>query len=164
MKYQSQSKEDKVHSKEIRNEPLPEPNIINGDLHEENSGENFYIRDAVIHPVIQLGDDDTVLIQQQNPIGVEYMRSNPTYDFWDKNDQMSLKNHHYSETTDMDVPSTNAEVLANAFAQGLKDEDFFRSLAKQPAVNFNNLLERAEKYVNLEEATHAKLASGMCTT
>ncbi|KAG8387572.1 hypothetical protein BUALT_Bualt02G0035300 [Buddleja alternifolia] len=46
----------------------------------------------------------------------------------------------------LEVPSASAEVLSNAFAQGLNDGEFFRSFAKNPPISLNNLLTRAEKY------------------
>ncbi|KAG8388320.1 hypothetical protein BUALT_Bualt02G0113300 [Buddleja alternifolia] len=53
----------------------------------------------------------------------------------------------------LEVPSASADVLSNTFAQGLNDGEFLRSLAKKPPTSFNNLLTRAEKYVNMKEAT-----------
>ncbi|KAG8369150.1 hypothetical protein BUALT_Bualt15G0121400 [Buddleja alternifolia] len=59
-------------------------------------------------------------------------------------------------TAGLEVPFANAKVLSNAFAQGLKDVDFFRSLAKNPAPSFDNQLARMEKYVNIEEVSKMK--------
>lgn len=42
------------------------------------------------------------------------------------------------------------------FSKGLLAGDFFKSLAKKPAVNFDNLLAHAGKYVNREEAQRLK--------
>ncbi|KAL0405190.1 UNVERIFIED_CONTAM: hypothetical protein Slati_3832900 [Sesamum latifolium] len=42
----------------------------------------------------------------------------------------------------MEVPSATQEVKASAFAQGLLDGDFFKSLAKKPATKFDVLLAR----------------------
>ncbi|KAG8369315.1 hypothetical protein BUALT_Bualt15G0138500 [Buddleja alternifolia] len=47
----------------------------------------------------------------------------------------------------LEIPSGSAEMLANAFAQGLNDGEFFGSLAKKPANNFDNLQAREEKYI-----------------
>ncbi|KAL0451448.1 UNVERIFIED_CONTAM: hypothetical protein Slati_1122900 [Sesamum latifolium] len=44
------------------------------------------------------------------------------------------------------------EVKASAFAQGLMDGDFFKSLAKKPTTKFDVLLARAAKYINMEDA------------
>lgn len=44
----------------------------------------------------------------------------------------------------------------SAFSQGLLEEDFFRSLIKKPPENFDELLSRAIKYVNVEEAQSAR--------
>ncbi|KAG8377661.1 hypothetical protein BUALT_Bualt08G0056100 [Buddleja alternifolia] len=48
------------------------------------------------------------------------------------------------------------EALFPQQQQGLKDGYFFRSLAKKPVFSFDNLLARAEKYVNMEEAARIK--------
>ncbi|KAK6163872.1 hypothetical protein DH2020_000736 [Rehmannia glutinosa] len=58
--------------------------------------------------------------------------------------------------TALEVPSANQEILTSALTQGLKEGDFFRSLAKRPARDFDDVLSRAEKYVNLEEAQKGK--------
>lgn len=41
-------------------------------------------------------------------------------------------------------------------AQGLRDGEFFKSLAKKSALNFDNMLCRAEKSINKEEAPKMK--------
>ncbi|KAK6147992.1 hypothetical protein DH2020_018904 [Rehmannia glutinosa] len=56
----------------------------------------------------------------------------------------------------LEVPSANQEILTSALTQGLKEGDFFRSLAKRPVRDFDDILSRAEKYVNLEEAQKGK--------
>ncbi|KAL0324779.1 UNVERIFIED_CONTAM: hypothetical protein Sradi_5047200 [Sesamum radiatum] len=59
-------------------------------------------------------------------------------------------------TAALEVPTATQEVKANAFAQGLLDGDFFKSLAKKPATKFDALLARAAKYVNMEDAQASK--------
>ncbi|KAK6160362.1 hypothetical protein DH2020_003743 [Rehmannia glutinosa] len=59
----------------------------------------------------------------------------------------------------LEVPSANQEILASALTQGLKEGDFFQSLAKRPARDFDDVLSRAEKYVNLEEPIKARRKS-----
>ncbi|KAK6140855.1 hypothetical protein DH2020_025387 [Rehmannia glutinosa] len=56
----------------------------------------------------------------------------------------------------LDVPSATQEVLSSALSQGLQESDFFKSIAKRPAKNFDDLLASAEKYVNLEQAQKGK--------
>ncbi|KAI3455044.1 hypothetical protein Pfo_011707 [Paulownia fortunei] len=60
----------------------------------------------------------------------------------------------------LEVPSATQEVLSNALAQGLKDGEFFRSLAKKSARSFDDLLARAEKYINMEEVQRMKRDEG----
>lgn len=54
------------------------------------------------------------------------------------------------------VPSVSSELLVSALSQGLVDGQFFSSLVKKPPINYDNLLRRAEKYINLEEAQRAR--------
>ncbi|KAL0298692.1 UNVERIFIED_CONTAM: hypothetical protein Sradi_6529000 [Sesamum radiatum] len=56
----------------------------------------------------------------------------------------------------LEVPSTTQEVTPSAFAQGLLDRDFYKSLAKKPATKFDALLARAAKYINMEDAQSSK--------
>ncbi|KAK4409402.1 hypothetical protein Sango_0013200 [Sesamum angolense] len=53
-------------------------------------------------------------------------------------------------TAALEVPLATQEVKVSIFAQGLLDEDFFKSLAKKPATKFDALLARAAKYINKE--------------
>ncbi|KAG8382418.1 hypothetical protein BUALT_Bualt05G0075200 [Buddleja alternifolia] len=62
-------------------------------------------------------------------------------------------------TAALENPSASADVLSYLFTQGLNDSEFFRSIAKKPPISFDNLLTRAEKYVNTEEATQIKRAT-----
>ncbi|XP_073017766.1 uncharacterized protein [Primulina eburnea] len=50
----------------------------------------------------------------------------------------------------LDVPSCALETKTTTLTQGLCDGDFFRSLAKRTPVDFEDLLARAEKYINME--------------
>lgn len=52
----------------------------------------------------------------------------------------------------LEVLKAKQEVLVNALAQILRIGEFFRSLAKKAVKNFNDLLARAEKYINVKEA------------
>ncbi|KAL0463041.1 UNVERIFIED_CONTAM: hypothetical protein Slati_0191700 [Sesamum latifolium] len=56
----------------------------------------------------------------------------------------------------LEVPSTTQEVKASAFSQGLSDGDFFKSLTKKSASEFDALLARAAKFINIEDAQAAK--------
>lgn len=56
----------------------------------------------------------------------------------------------------MDVPTCATETKISAFVQGLREGDFFRSLVKKVPHNFEELLSRAEKYINMEEAQKHK--------
>ncbi|XP_073047725.1 uncharacterized protein [Primulina eburnea] len=52
----------------------------------------------------------------------------------------------------LEVPAAATETLVNAFTQGLRGGQFFNSLVKKPPQSYDELLSRAEKYVNLEDA------------
>ncbi|XP_073067275.1 uncharacterized protein [Primulina eburnea] len=59
----------------------------------------------------------------------------------------------------LEVPACAPETKTTAFTQGLKEGDFFRSLVKKQPGNFEDLLSRAEKYINMEEAQRQKKES-----
>ncbi|XP_012851655.1 PREDICTED: uncharacterized protein LOC105971353 [Erythranthe guttata] len=61
----------------------------------------------------------------------------------------------------LEVPATSEEVLINALAQGLRMGEFFDSLSKKAPVSFNDLLRRAEKYINAEEARRSRTIEGI---
>ncbi|XP_073152319.1 uncharacterized protein [Henckelia pumila] len=52
----------------------------------------------------------------------------------------------------LEVPAATADTLVNSFTQGLRGGEFFKSLVKKPPLTYDELLSRAEKYVNLEDA------------
>ncbi|XP_073151849.1 uncharacterized protein [Henckelia pumila] len=51
----------------------------------------------------------------------------------------------------LEVPTATTDLLISAFTQGLAAGDFLKSLIKKPPSTYEELLARAEKYVNLEE-------------
>ncbi|XP_073131435.1 uncharacterized protein [Henckelia pumila] len=52
----------------------------------------------------------------------------------------------------LEVPTATPDILISAFTQGLKGGEFFKSLVKKPQSSYDDLLARAKKYVNLEDA------------
>ncbi|XP_012849598.1 PREDICTED: uncharacterized protein LOC105969391 [Erythranthe guttata] len=58
--------------------------------------------------------------------------------------------------TTLEVPIINEKVLINALAQGLRMGEFFDSLSKKALTPFNDLLRRAKKYINAEEARRSR--------
>ncbi|XP_074570551.1 uncharacterized protein LOC141827208 [Curcuma longa] len=63
--------------------------------------------------------------------------------------------HRFSKEV-WDRPSTPSDILTSALTQGLQDGDFFRSLVKKPPSSYPKLLERANKYIHLEETQLAR--------
>ncbi|XP_073318005.1 uncharacterized protein [Primulina huaijiensis] len=56
----------------------------------------------------------------------------------------------------LDVPTCATETKTTAFTQGLREDEFFKSLTKKVPGDFEDLLSRAEKYINMEEAEKQK--------
>ncbi|XP_075475888.1 uncharacterized protein LOC142514743 [Primulina tabacum] len=56
----------------------------------------------------------------------------------------------------LDVPTCATETKTTAFTQGLREGEFFKSLTKKVPGDFEDLLSRAEKYINIEEAQKQK--------
>ncbi|KAL0387575.1 UNVERIFIED_CONTAM: hypothetical protein Sradi_2639300 [Sesamum radiatum] len=87
-------------------------------------------------------------------------RRNSTFSPYDLKDNEPLKEYlQRFNTTAFEVPSATQEVKANAFSQELLDGDFFKSLAKKPISQFDALLARAAKYINMEDTQVAKKES-----
>ncbi|XP_075473920.1 uncharacterized protein LOC142504971 [Primulina tabacum] len=56
----------------------------------------------------------------------------------------------------LDIRTCATETKTTAFTQGLREGEFFKSLTKKVPGNFEDLLSRAEKYINIEEAQKQK--------
>ncbi|XP_073138857.1 uncharacterized protein [Henckelia pumila] len=56
----------------------------------------------------------------------------------------------------LEVPTCAQETKIMAFTQGLREGEFFKSLVKKAPRTFEDLLARAEKYINMEEAQRQK--------
>ncbi|XP_073018166.1 uncharacterized protein [Primulina eburnea] len=52
----------------------------------------------------------------------------------------------------LEIPATTPDIMISAFTQGLRGGEFFKSLVKKPPSSYDDLLARAEKYINLEDA------------
>ncbi|XP_073041818.1 uncharacterized protein [Primulina eburnea] len=52
----------------------------------------------------------------------------------------------------LEIPAATPDIMISAFTQGLRGGEFFKSLVKKPPSSYDDLLSRAEKYVNLEDA------------
>ncbi|XP_042391838.1 uncharacterized protein LOC121982877 [Zingiber officinale] len=50
-----------------------------------------------------------------------------------------------------DVPSPTSEILMSVFSHGLTEGEFFRDLIRNPIRNFDEMLEKAASYINVEE-------------
>ncbi|XP_042404942.1 uncharacterized protein LOC121995204 [Zingiber officinale] len=55
-----------------------------------------------------------------------------------------------------DIPSATSERLMSAFSHGLTEGEFFRDLIRNPVRNFDEMLEKAASYINVEEAQAAR--------
>ncbi|XP_073033010.1 uncharacterized protein [Primulina eburnea] len=55
-------------------------------------------------------------------------------------------------TAALEIPATTPDIMISAFTQGLRGGEFFKSLVKKPPSSYDDLLVRAEKYINLEDA------------
>ncbi|XP_042423383.1 uncharacterized protein LOC122010999 [Zingiber officinale] len=55
-----------------------------------------------------------------------------------------------------DAPSATSEILMSAFSHGLLEGEFFRDLIKNPAQNFDDMVEKASCYIKVEEAQAAR--------
>ena len=56
----------------------------------------------------------------------------------------------------MDIPTITSETMMNAFTQGLVDGDFFHSLVRKPPRSYDHMLNKANEYINVEEAQMAR--------
>ncbi|XP_042453943.1 uncharacterized protein LOC122038318 [Zingiber officinale] len=59
--------------------------------------------------------------------------------------------NHFNQVT-QDVPTATSEILMSAFYHGLGEGEFFRDLIKNPARNFDDIVEKTVCYIKVEEA------------
>ncbi|XP_073037441.1 uncharacterized protein [Primulina eburnea] len=52
----------------------------------------------------------------------------------------------------LEIPAATPDIMISAFTQGLRGGEYFKSLVKKPPSSYDDLLARAEKYINLEDA------------
>lgn len=52
----------------------------------------------------------------------------------------------------LEIPSATPDLLIRTFIQGFKPGDLFNSLVKKPHTSFGDLLDKSEKFINMEEA------------
>ncbi|XP_073017963.1 uncharacterized protein [Primulina eburnea] len=66
----------------------------------------------------------------------------------------SSKRHqkNYLSLAALEISAATPEIMISAFTHGLRGGEFFKSLVKKPPSSYDDLLARAEKYVNLEDA------------
>ncbi|XP_042460657.1 uncharacterized protein LOC122044195 [Zingiber officinale] len=55
-----------------------------------------------------------------------------------------------------DVPTATSEILMSVFSHGLGEGEFFRDLIKNPARNFDEMVEKVACYIKVEEAQAAR--------
>ncbi|XP_042409901.1 uncharacterized protein LOC121999266 [Zingiber officinale] len=55
-----------------------------------------------------------------------------------------------------DVPTATSEILMSVFSHELGEGEFFRDLIKNPARNFDKMVEKAASYIKVEEAQAAR--------
>ncbi|XP_073051263.1 uncharacterized protein [Primulina eburnea] len=51
----------------------------------------------------------------------------------------------------LEIPAATTDIMISSFTQGLRGGEIFKSLVKKPSSSYDDLLARAEKYVNLED-------------
>ncbi|XP_075486452.1 uncharacterized protein LOC142526065 [Primulina tabacum] len=56
----------------------------------------------------------------------------------------------------LDIPDASPDIMISAFTQRLRGGEFFKSLVKKPPSSYDDMLSRAEKYINLEDAQRQK--------
>ncbi|XP_042472300.1 uncharacterized protein LOC122054956 [Zingiber officinale] len=62
---------------------------------------------------------------------------------------------HFNQVA-QDVPAATSEILMSVFSHGLTEGEFFRDLIRNPVRNFDEMLEKAASYINVEEAQAAR--------
>ncbi|XP_073033746.1 uncharacterized protein [Primulina eburnea] len=56
----------------------------------------------------------------------------------------------------LEIPAATPDIMISAFTKGPRGGEFFKSLVKKPPLSYDDLLARAEKYVNLEDVQRYK--------
>lgn len=62
---------------------------------------------------------------------------------------------HFTTVT-LEFPDCFDDLIVSAFIQGLREGELHTSLAKKTPKNFDDILQRATMYINLEEAVKLK--------
>ncbi|XP_073154198.1 uncharacterized protein [Henckelia pumila] len=98
-------------------------------------------------------DDFSVVFMHQFSSSKKYQKTYLSLFVMKQQDQETLREFiQRFNGAALEVSTATPDILISAFTQGLKEGEFYKSLVKKPPSSYDDLLARAEKYVNLEDA------------
>ncbi|XP_042386672.1 uncharacterized protein LOC121978385 [Zingiber officinale] len=113
--------------------------------------------DGLSHGSIMCFSDFKIAFLRHFASSKKYQKTNHCLFTLKQGSAESLRSYikRFNQVT-QDVPLATSEILMSAFSHEITEGEFFQELIRNPVKNFDEMLEKAASYINVEEAQEAR--------